>query len=160
MSYVYLYLLKQINKNMTVYVFHTPTVASPINDRRAGTYRIGSDNPNPIKITKGWDAELYFAFRDHRQHAVHTIGLVITARIFNTENTEVWSNNLVADTMTAGAATLMLDDVSTGTFSAGLYSMVIEYTDNFGKTHLAQTHHRHSRFVVEVIDITTFSPNN
>jgi hypothetical protein len=145
---------------MTVYVFHTPIVASPINDRRAGTYRVGSDNPNPIKITTGWASSLYFAFRNHRQHAVQTIGMTITARIFNTENTEVYSNTLSPDDISTGAATLTLSENETLALSAGLYTMAIEYTDEFGNKHLAQTHHSHSLFVVEVIDITTFSPNN
>lgn len=145
---------------MTVYAYHTPRVASPINDRRAGTYRVGSDNPDPIKITKGWDAILYFAFRDHNQRHFSTLGQTITARIFNIENTEVHSGQMIVDGLTAGAATLMLNTTDTSALAAGLYNMVIEYTDDFGNTLLATTHHSQPRFVIEVIDITTFSPNN
>jgi len=148
-----------INSGMTVYAYHTPYIASPVNDRRAGTYRVNSDNPDPIQISKGWDAILYFAFRKHTHRPYFTIGRTITARIFNTENTEVWSGPMVADPIVDGAATLVMNSVATGAFEAGLYSLSIEYTDDRGRTLLAQTTRSLPRFVLEVLDSTTVSLN-
>lgn len=148
-----------INIYMTVYVYHTPQIAAPINDSRAGTYRIGWNNPDPIQINKGWDAVLYFAFRTHTQRPYLTIGRTITARIYNTENVEVWNGKLVSDPITDSAATLVMSNQITNTFPAGLYSMVIEVEDDFGRVMLAQTAQSRPRFVVEVLDHTTVDLN-
>lgn len=144
---------------MTVYAFHTPHIASPVNDRRAGTYRIGSDNPDPIQVTRGWDAVLYFAFRNHTQRPYLTTGRTVTARIYNTENVEVWNGTLVSDPLVDGAASLVMNSATTNTFEAGLYSLAIEYNDDRGRTLLAQTTRSKPRFVLEVLDNTTVSLN-
>jgi hypothetical protein len=145
---------------MTIYAYHTPYAASPVNDQRAGTIRVGSDHPEPVRITTGWDAVLYFAFRNHNQRPYFTNGTTITARIFNTENTQVWVGDFVSDPLITGAATLVINSVATGAMLAGLYSMVIEYTDDRGRAMLAQTTNSLPRFVVEVIDFNTISLNN
>jgi len=144
---------------MTVYAYYTPYIASPVNDQRSGTYRVGSDNPDPIQITKGWDSILYFAFRDHRQRAYLTIGQTITARIYNTENVEVWNGTMVADPLTDGAASLVINAAANSAFEPGLYSLVIEVTDDRGRIILAQTIRSKPRFVLEVLDTTTISLN-
>lgn len=145
---------------MTIFAYHTPYIASPSNTRRAGTYRISSDDPSPIKISKGWDTVLYFAFRDHMQRPMMTAGRTISAKIYNSENVMVWDGPLVVDALTDGAATLVMGKQATSVFSAGLYSMAIEYTDDMGRTMLAQTQRSLPRFVVEVIDFTTISLNH
>lgn len=146
---------------MTVFAYHTPYIASPVNDRRAGTYRVGSDSPDPIQIYKGWDTVLNFAFRDHTQRTYLTNGRTITARMFNGENVEIFSKTLVSDALVDGAASLVLNSQTTSTFQPDLYSMVIEVEDEFGRTTLAQTSTRSlPRFVVEVLDQTTVSLNN
>jgi len=144
---------------MTVYAFHTQYVSSPINDRRAGTYRVGSDDPRPIKITKGWDNVLNFAFRDHNQHPYLTIGVTITAHIYSSENVEVWTRNLIADPIIAGAASLIMPSMTSTTFNAGLYNLVLEITDEKGRTSVAHTTRSLPRFILEVIDLTTVSLN-
>lgn len=145
---------------MTIFVYHTPAVASPINDRRGGTYRVGSDNPDPIQITKGWDSVLHFAFRDYRQRAFLTVGRTITARIYNTENVEMWNGTLVSDPLVDAAANLVISSEVSDTFPAGLYGLMIEVTDEFGRTMLAQTTRSLPRFVLEVLDQTTVDLNN
>lgn len=146
---------------MTVFAYYTPFVASPINDRRAGTYRIGSDSPDPIQIYKGWDAILRFAFRDYTQRAYLTNGRTITARMFNAENVEVYSGTLVSDALTDGAATLVLASQATAVFVPDLYSLILEVEDEFGRKIIAQTSTRSlPRFVVEVIDQTTVNLND
>lgn len=144
---------------MTVFAYHTPQVASPINDRRAGTYRIGSDSPDPIQIIKGWDTILYFAFRNHTQRPYLVTGRTVTARIYNTENTEVYNNTLIADALLDGAAHLVMNSTATNALEAGLYSMIIEYTDDYGRTLVAHTSQSRSRHVVEIIDQTTVDLN-
>jgi hypothetical protein len=144
---------------MTVYAYHTPQVSTPINSSRAGTYRIGWNNPDPIQISKGWDAVLNFAFRNHTQKPYMTLGRTITARIYNTENVEVWNGTMVADPVSDGAAILIISNQVTNTFQAGLYSLVIEIEDDFGRTLLAQTAQSKPRFVVEVLDHTTVDLN-
>ena len=144
---------------MTVYAYHTPTIASPVNDRRAGTIRVGSDDPDPILVTRGWAAILYFAFRNHTQRPYFTTGRSITARIFNTENTEIWSGPLVSDALVEGAAELVLSDSVTSAFAPGLYSLAIEYTDDRGRVLLAKTTRSRPRFVLEVLDTTTVDLN-
>lgn len=148
-----------ININMIVYAYYTPFAASPINDRRGGTYRVGSDNPDPIQVTRGWDSVLYFAFRNHLQRPYFTVGQTITARIYNTENTEIWSGDLVADPLVNGSASLVLNARATEALQPGLYSLVIELTDDRGRTILAQTVRSKPRFVVEVLDQTTVDLN-
>ncbi len=145
---------------MTVYVYNTPHVSSPINDRRAGTYRVGSDSPDPIQIYKGWDTVLYFAFRNHTNRAYLTVGSTITARVYNTENVEVFEGTMVSDPLMDGAATLFMNAAQTDIFEAGLYSMIVEVTDERGRTLVAQTSTRSlPRFVIEVIDQTTVALN-
>ena len=145
---------------MTVFAYHTPTVASPINDRRGGTTRVGSDDPEPIRITKGWDEILHFAFRGHNQRPYFVEGRTVTARIFNTENTEIWSGPFVPDPLITGAAYLVVNSNATGSFEAGLYRMAIEYSDDFGYTMLAKTTRSLPSFVVEILDTTTVTLNN
>lgn len=145
---------------MTVFAYHTPQVASPINDRRAGTYRIGSDSPDPIQIYRGWDLVLYFAFRDHNYRPFMTTGRLITARIYNNENTQIWSGQMMPHALVEGAAQLVMGSTVTSTIPAGLYSMVIEYDDEQGRTMLAQTTRSLPRFVVSVIDQTTVDLND
>ncbi len=145
---------------MTVFAYHTPQIASPINDRRGGTYRIGSDSPDPITIYRGWDLVLYFAFRDHIHRPFMVTGRTVTARIFNNENTQVWSGPLVAHALTVGAAQLVMSNTVTSTLLPGLYSMVIEYADEQGRVQLAQTTRSLPRFVVSVIDQTTVNIND
>lgn len=144
---------------MTVFAFHTPQIASPINDQRAGTYRVASDNPDPIQITRGWDAVLYFAFRNHTQRPYLINGRTVTARLFNPENVEVWNGTFVADPLVTGTAQLVISDAATTSFEPGLYSMVIEYADDRGRVQLAQTTRSRPRFVVEVLDQTTVNLN-
>jgi hypothetical protein len=141
---------------MTVYAYHTPHIASPVNDQRAGTHRIGSDDPEPIEITKGWTAVIYFAFRDHRQRPYFTNGRTITARLFTPHNFEIFSGELTSDPLVAGAAQLVIDSRDTDFFDAGLYSLSIEYTDDRGRVLLAQTMRSRPRFVLEVLDTTTY----
>lgn len=145
---------------MTVFVYNTPTVASPINDRRGGTIRVGSDNPDPIHITRGWDAVLYFAFRNHTQRPYDLTGRTVTGRIFNSTNVEMWNGELTADPLTKGAGNLVMNSAATETFEAGLYSLAIEYVDDYGRILLAQTTRSRPRFVLEVLDTTTVSLNN
>lgn len=145
----------RLNSDMTIYAYHTPQVASPVNDRRAGTYRVGSDNPDPIQITKGWDAVLYFAFRNYDRRPFFTVGRTITARIYDQENVEIWNGSFVADPLVDGAANVVLNSSATSAFEAGLYSLVIEYVDDRGRTLLAQTTRSLPRFVLEVLDQTT-----
>jgi hypothetical protein len=142
-----------------IYVYHTPHVASPTNDRRAGTYRVSSDNPNPIQVAKGWDAVVYFAFRNYNQQPCFIAGRTVTARIYNTENVEVWNGPMIADVLVEGTATLIMNSAATGALSAGLYSLVIEYTDDQGRILLAKTGRSLPRFILEVIDNTTISLN-
>jgi len=140
---------------MTVYAYHTPVVASPVDDRRAGTYRVGSDNPDPIQISRGWDSVLYFAFRNYQQRPFLTLGRTITARIYNRDNVEIWNGGLTADPLVAGAASLVMTSSATSAIEAGFYSLVIEYEDDRGRTLQAQTTRSLPRFVIEVLDQTT-----
>jgi len=149
-----------INISMTVYAFYTPFAAAPINDRRAGTYRVGSDSPDPIQIYRGWDVVMHFAFRTFRQQPYPTIGRTITARMFNVENVEILSKTLTADPLVDGAAALVLTAAQTELMQADLYSMILEVEDEFGRTTIAQTSTRSlPRFVVEVIDQKTIYVN-
>lgn len=145
---------------MTIFVYNTPYIASPVNDRRGGTYRVGSDNPDPIQVTKGWDSILYFAFRNHTQRVYQTTGQTITARMFNTENVEVFSKTLISDPLVDGAAQLIITASESNTLLPGLHSLVIEVTDEFNRTQLAQTTRSKPRFVVEILDQTTVDLNN
>jgi hypothetical protein len=66
----------------------------------------------------------------------------------------------MSDPLITGAANLVINSVATDGMAAGLYSMVIEYTDDRGRTMLAQTTNSLPRFVVEVIDFNDISLNN
>lgn len=145
---------------MTVYAYYTPFVSSPINDRRAGTYRVGSDSPDPIIIYRGWDTVMHFAFRTFRAQPYPTIGRTITARLFNTENVEILSKTLIADPLVDGAATLILRSSQTELIQPSLYSMILEVEDENGLKTIAQTSTRSlPRFVIDVVDQTTIDVN-
>jgi len=144
---------------MTVFVYHTPQVASPSETRRGGTYRISSNDDNPIKITRGWDKVMYFAFRDYTQRPFFLTGRTVTARLYNTENVEVWTGEMLPDAIVDGAASLVMPKVQTETLQPGLYSLVVEYSDDFGRTLLAHTTHSLNRLVVEILDQTTVNLN-
>lgn len=145
---------------MTVFVYHTPQVASPSETRRAGTYRISSNNSDPIRFTRGWDTVLYFAFRDHTQRPYFMTGRTVTARLYNTENVEVWNGTMTPDALVDGAASLVIGKAQTETLQPGLYSMVVEYQDDYNRTLVAYTSHSLNRFVVEVLNQTTVDLNN
>jgi hypothetical protein len=85
---------------------------------------------------------------------------VITARIYNNENTEVWTGPLRTNSLVASASQLVISKLVTETLLPGLYSMVIEYEDELGRTMLAQTTRSLPRFVVNVIDQTTVDLND
>ena len=104
---------------MTVFVYYTPQIASPINDRRGGTYRVGSNGPDPIRMYKGWDSIMYFALRNHTQTPYSVTGRNVTARMYNTENTEVWSGALIADPLVEGAASVVMSSATTSSFDPG-----------------------------------------
>lgn len=144
---------------MTVFAYYTPQVASPVNDRRAGTIRVGSDSPAPIKVMKGWDAELHFAFRDLKQKAFLLNGRNVTARLFNQENVELWSGPVRIDPILDGAATLTLSKSVTNPLTAGLYNLVLEYTNDMGNIMPALTVRSLPRFVVDIVDLVTVNLN-
>mgnify|MGYP003565499660 CR=1 FL=1 len=145
---------------MTVYAYYTPFVSSPINDRRAGTYRVGSDSPNPIQIYRGWDTVMHFAFRTFRAQPYPTIGRTLTGRVFSTENVEILSKTLIPDPLVDGVASLVLNSSQTELIQPSLYSLILEVEDEFGRTTIAQTNTRGlPRFVVEVVDQTTIALN-
>ena len=144
---------------MTVFVYNTPQVASPVNDRRAGTIRVGSDSPDPIQVLKGWDTFLYFAFRDINQKAFLLQGRTVTARLYNQENVELWNGNLTANPTVNGAATLKLLTSATASLEAGLYNLIIEYEDDFGNVQAAMTMRSRPRFVIDLVDYTTVDLN-
>jgi hypothetical protein len=66
---------------------------------------------------------------------------------------------MIADVLVEGTATLIMNSAATGALSAGLYSLVIEYTDDQGRILLAKTGRSLPRFILEVIDNTTISLN-
>ena len=145
---------------MTIFAYYTPTVASPINDKRAGTIRVGSDAGSKIKIGKGWDITLRFAFRDFTNRKFFLTGRDVTARIYNTENVEIWNGSVSADATVDGLGNLVIPKSATTAFESGLYSLVIEYNDDHGKKQLAQSAQSLPRHILEVIDFTTVSLNN
>lgn len=149
-----------INIAMNIYAFYTPYVSMPSNDARAGTYRAGSDSPTVIRVYRGWDNVLSFAFRDNNQKPFITSGRSITARMFNSENVEVVTQPLLANPLVDGAATLILGANVTNGLAPALYSLVLEIETDQGQKILAQTVQRSlPRFVIEIIDQTTVSLN-
>lgn len=145
---------------MTVFVYYTPHISAPINDRRSGTLRVGWNDPEPIRVTRGWDEVLHFAFRDYIQRTYNIIGQSITARLYNTENVEVWNGTISpTSSVDAGIGFLVIGASATESLSPGLYSLIIEFVDNRGRTRIAQTAQSKPRFIVEILDQTTVDLN-
>lgn len=144
---------------MTVFAYYTPQKASPVNDKRAGTIRVGSDSPTPIQVMKGWDSILHFAFRDMKQKAFLLPGRDVTAYLFNQENTQLYSAALIIDPISDGSGRLVLSKSVTDPLEGGLYNLIITYTDDFGNVIPAQTVRSQARFVIELVDFITPSPN-
>lgn len=144
---------------MSVFAYYTPQVASPINDRRAGTIRVGSDSPSVIQVMKGWDAQLYFAFRDMKQKALLLEGRTVTAILYNQENTQLWTGAMNVDLLVDGAASVKLSKSVTDPLSAGLYNLVLTYVDDFGTELPVMTMRSAPRFVIELVDLVTVNLN-
>jgi hypothetical protein len=145
---------------MAIYAYHSSQTVSPINDTRAGTIRIGSDNPSPIVVSKGWDAVLHFSFRDDNQRPFILLGYQVVARIFNNENTQIWNGNILPDANSTSSGVLVLSKQLTTTLLPGLYSIILEYSKGNGQTFIMKTTRSLPRFIMEVIDQTTVTINN
>jgi hypothetical protein len=137
---------------MTVFAYHTPQIASPINDRRAGTSRVVSDTPTPIQVGKGYSVTLYFAFQDHNNKAFWIEGRTMTAHIHDRNNTKVAEVGVNPIPGIIGAGQIKLDTATTAPLLPGFYNLVITYIDDFGTEVAVQTMRSRPRFVLDVVD--------
>lgn len=138
---------------MSVYAFYTPFVASPVNDQRAGTYRVGSDSPMAIQIVRGADTVLRFAFRTHNHKVFQNLGRTITGKIYNHAKIQLLEQTLLVEPLIPGAAKLVLGSSQTQLLIPGFYNLVLEVEDEFGLTTIAQTNTRSMpRFAIDVIE--------
>lgn len=140
---------------MTVFAYYTPQIATPINDRRAGTIRLGSDAPHPIIVNKGFNNQLMFGFRDEAQKVFLLDGRTVTGTIYNQSNVQMLTVPMKVSVTTAGIATLDLTDINLEAFEEGMYNLIITYVDNFGVTYPVSTTRSLPRFVIDVIDFVT-----
>ena len=124
---------------MTVFAYYTPQIATPINDRRAGTIRLGSDAPHPITVNKGFNNQLMFGFRDEAQKVFLLDGRTVAASIYNQSNVQMLTLPMRISTTVPGLATLNLSDINLAPFEAGMYNLIITYVDNFGITYPVST---------------------
>lgn len=131
--------------------YYTPHPATTSNTKRTGTYRVGSDQSTPILITHGWDTTLYFAFRDYNQKTTSVLGKNFKAKLYNVDGTQVWEGDLVDNPSISGSATLKINSTITTSLGAGLYKLLIQYTEN-EQTQVVSTANNLGRWVVEVID--------
>ena len=133
---------------MNLFVYHT----SPhVPERR--THRVGSDDPGPIQIDRGFDAILNFSFRDNQQRPYPVSdGMNPQARIYNHEDVEIWVGTLVPNPLVSWAAQLTMSKAETETFEAGLYTMKIDYMDENGRKLVAQSRNRsQSKFMLKLV---------
>ena len=140
-----------------IYAYYTPHIASPVNDRRAGTIRQGWDDPQPIQVTKGYDNFLIFSFRDELQKRMFLRGRTITGKVYNNDGIEMFTGELDILVTDEGLAKFTITKFQSDTMPTGLYNLVITYTDDRGIEQIANTVRSKPRFVIDVID---FSAND
>ena len=140
-----------------IYAYYTPHVASPVNDQRAGTIRIGWDDPQPIQCTSGYDNYLIFAFRDEKQKRFFLNGRTLTGKVFNNDGIEMLSKELDVLVNDRGLAKFEITKFESSTFEPGFYNLVLSYTDDIGSEQIANTVRGRPRFVLDFIDFSSNS---
>lgn len=140
-----------------IYAYYTPHIASPVNDRRAGTIRLGWDDPQPIQVTSGYDNFLIFSFRDERQKRMFLRGRTLTGKVYNNDGIEMFSSELDILVTEEGLAKFTISKFQSRALTPGLYNLVLTYTDDAGTEQIANTVRSKPRFVIDVID---FSAND
>ena len=140
-----------------IYAYYTPHIASPVNDRRAGTIRLGWDDPQPIQVTAGYDNFLIFSFRDERQKRMFLRGRTLTGKVYNNDGIEMFSSELDILVTEEGLAKFTISKFQSRALTPGLYNLVLTYTDDAGTEQIANTVRSKPRFVIDVID---FSAND
>ena len=144
---------------MTITAYHAPNLASPINDKRAGTIRLAGNFNTKILVMKGWDAKLHFAFRDSRNKTFFLTGKKIMAYIHNLENTIVITAQIKADPIRDGIGELIIPKSELDALEYGLYHLVITYEDETGTTLPMDAPTGSHVNVIEVVDFKTPSLN-
>lgn len=137
-----------------IYAFYTPTKVVPINKRRAGTIRVGWDNPQFVKITAGFDSELFFTFRDHTQQSFMLTGRNLSGIVYDQSGIEVLNKSLTVDATDQSVAKFQINKFESRSLIPGLYNLIISYTDDAGIEQVANTARSNSRFVLEIIDFS------
>lgn len=137
-----------------IYAYYTPHIASPVNEKRAGTSRIGWDDPQPIQITAGYDNYLLFSFRDENQRRVFLRGRTLTGKIFNHEGVEIFSDELDILSTEESLAKLTISKMQSNVFVPGLYSLVLSHSDDRGIEEVIGTARSKFRFVIDIIDFS------
>jgi hypothetical protein len=140
-----------------IHAYYTPHIASPVNDRRAGTIRRGWDTPQPIQVTKGYDNYLIFSFRAENQKRMSLRGKTLTGKVYNHNGIEMFSDNLDVLITNDGLAKFTITKSQSRALELGLYNLVLTYTDDNGAEQIANTSRSKPRFVIDVIDFSSTS---
>lgn len=136
---------------MSIFAYYSPRRAAPVNVSRAGTIRMGTDQPTFIKVNKGYANDLIFAFKDEKQKAFWLEGKTVTAKFFNKDNVELLSKDMKIIVDSPSIGHFILTPMDTNSWETGLYNLVITYTDAHGDEYVMQTSHSLPRFVINVI---------
>jgi hypothetical protein len=139
---------------MSVTAYYVEAKASPINQKRSGTIRIGSDSPNPIMLNKGFANSIMFAFVDSNNHAVLLDGVEYSISLYNRHNSLLASSDLVAVADTPGLGRVSFSSGQIAMLEAGLYNLVIS-TRISNLLVPIKSSHGTIRFEIEVVDYIT-----
>lgn len=134
---------------MSIYAYYIENEATPKNEKRGGTLRVGSSTPNPIEIIKGYDTTLLFAFRDSQQRVYDIQGRTVTATITDVNGIEKWNGNFRLH-QTSGVGVLNMIALQLAAIEPGLYSLSISETTGGSVTRM-RTGHNMQRYVLKVL---------
>jgi hypothetical protein len=134
---------------MTITAYYTSAAASPINQKRAGTIRVGSDSPSPIVLNNGFTNTLMFAFRDHNNKVELLDGRTYTVNLYNIDNVLLASSSLSATADTPGLGNVTFTRAQLAPLESGRYNLIIIDTTDVTET-IVTSSHGSIRFEVQV----------
>lgn len=136
-----------------IYAYHSPY----INTSSPKTYRIGSDDPEPVQVTSGFDNNVCYAFRDEQQKPWNTDNRNIKASIYNFEGTQLLEKSMTTNAYIRSVACLRLTSFDTKILSPGLYRLIITFDNNIQQREAVITFRNTSHFTLNVVDPTVLA---
>jgi hypothetical protein len=129
---------------------------------RKGTSYFIPQNTTPLVVYKGLDTDIEFFIKDANRKPLNIVNKTFVARVIDRENNTVRINEtLVPVDYTTGSTVMRISQDDTSNLDAGLYDLIITYTDSESKTFgLSSDKNNRMTFVFELKESPLTSPRN